>query len=73
MLRLVDKPIAYYLLLEAYLADIRHVIFIIHSENTATKDFFESEKQNRYLPIFQTCESHLLRHMSAEATDRQYF
>lgn len=41
MVRVVDKPIAYYLLAEAYLARIRHVIFVVHADNTMTKAFFE--------------------------------
>lgn len=42
LLRLVDKPIIYYLLAEAHLADIGRVVLITHSDNTQTKDFFES-------------------------------
>lgn len=52
MLRLVDKPIAYYLLLEAHLANITHVIFIIHKNNRATKEFFESENAKPFLAEF---------------------
>lgn len=40
MLRLVDKPIAYYLLAEAYQAGIRKVICITHKDNPLTKKFF---------------------------------
>ena len=39
MLRLVDKPIFYYLLQEAYLANIKNIIFIIHREKKALEDF----------------------------------
>ena len=46
MLRLVDKPIFYYLVQEAYLAGIKHIIFIIHAERTDTKIFIQSEKAN---------------------------
>ena len=42
MLRLVDKPIFYYLIQEAYLADIKHLIFIIHSKKKALKNFLLS-------------------------------
>ena len=41
MLRLVDKPIAYYLLAEAYQAGIRRVLFITHEDNRQTRQFFE--------------------------------
>ncbi len=42
MLRLVDKPILYYLVGEAYEAGIRHVVLIVHSSRKTTKKFIES-------------------------------
>ena len=42
MLRLVDKPIFYYLIQESYLADIKHIIFIIHAQKKDLKDFLLS-------------------------------
>lgn len=44
LLRLVDKPIAYYLLNEAYVAGVRHVVFITHEDNVLTKEFFEGPR-----------------------------
>jgi UTP--glucose-1-phosphate uridylyltransferase len=49
LLRLVDKPIAYYLLAEAYLAGIRRVVFITHKDNPLTKEFFESPRAAQVL------------------------
>ena len=44
MLRLVDKPIFYYLIQEAYQADIKRIIFIIHAQKKALKDFLSSRE-----------------------------
>ncbi len=44
MLRLVDRPIYYYLLKEAHLAGISHVIFIIHKDVTMLKKFILSKE-----------------------------
>lgn len=52
MLRLVDKPIAWYLLAEAYQAGIRRVIFITHKDNPFTKEFFESSRAAPLLADF---------------------
>lgn len=48
MLRLVDRPILYYLLKEAYDAGIRHAVFVVHSDKKAVMDFLKSKeaKQN---------------------------
>jgi UTP--glucose-1-phosphate uridylyltransferase len=42
LLRLVDKPIIYYLLAEAYQARIRRVVLVTHEDNRKTREFFES-------------------------------
>lgn len=42
LLRLVDMPIAYYLLAEAHKAGIMRVIIITHEDNRKTMQFFES-------------------------------
>lgn len=42
LLRLVDKPILYYLLAEAHLAGITQVVLITHQDNRKTREFFES-------------------------------
>lgn len=52
MIRLVDKPIVYYILLEAKLAGITNIVFIIHTDNKATKEFFESERAKPLLVEF---------------------
>lgn len=52
MVRLVDKPIAYYLLAEAYEAGIRHVVFVIHKDNRLTREFFDSENATPLLKNF---------------------
>ncbi|MES2216185.1 MAG: sugar phosphate nucleotidyltransferase [Patescibacteria group bacterium] len=48
LVRLVDKPIFYYLVQEAHLAGLAHIIFIIHKDKTGLKDFIES-KEGRVL------------------------
>ena len=52
MLRLVDKPIAYYLLAEAYQAGIKRVIFITHKDNQSTKKFFSNPLAKNLLVDF---------------------
>ncbi|MSU74835.1 hypothetical protein EXS57_03635, partial [Candidatus Kaiserbacteria bacterium] len=52
MLRLVDKPIFYYLLAEAYQAGIRRIIFITHKDNRVTKKFFSSSEAKYLLKDF---------------------
>lgn len=52
MLRLVDKPIIYYLLAEAYHAGIKRVLCITHVDNPQTKQFFESGKAKPLLDNF---------------------
>lgn len=52
MLRLVDKPIIYYLFAEAYQAGIRHVVLVTHVDNSFTKDFFEGSKAAPLLADF---------------------
>lgn len=52
MLRLVDKPIIYYLFAEAYQAGIRHVLLVTHVDNSFTKDFFEGSKATPLLADF---------------------
>lgn len=52
MLRLVDKPIIYYLLAEAYQAGIRKVICITHVDNPLTKQFFEGPNAAALLADF---------------------
>src|ERR1700685_3305686 len=52
MVRLVDKPIAYYLLAEAHVAGITRVIFIIHEQNRFTREFFESANAKPLLADF---------------------
>jgi len=42
LLRLVDKPIIYYLFAEAYQAGIRNVLMVTHTDNPQTKRFFQS-------------------------------
>lgn len=52
LLRLVDKPIIYYILAEAYQAGITNVVCITHVDNTQTKDFFEGPHANAFLDDF---------------------
>ncbi len=52
MLRLVDKPIFYYLLQEAYLARITRVIFIIHQKNQALKKYLSAPSTRSLLADF---------------------
>lgn len=52
LLRLVDKPIIYYLLAEAHHAGITRVILITHTDNTHTKDFFESSRATPLMEDF---------------------
>lgn len=52
MLRLVDKPIAYYLIAEAYQAGIRRVIFVTHKDNMITRRFFSSPGAKHLLDDF---------------------
>ncbi|OHB19518.1 MAG: hypothetical protein A3F96_00875 [Parcubacteria group bacterium RIFCSPLOWO2_12_FULL_40_10] len=52
LLRLVDKPIVYYLLKEAYVAGIRHAIFITHFDRKDLKTFLKSEKSQEVLKEF---------------------
>jgi len=52
LLRLVDKPIVYYLIKEAYQAGIRHAIFIIHKERKDLKKFLESKEAKELLKEF---------------------
>jgi UTP--glucose-1-phosphate uridylyltransferase len=49
---LVDRPIAYYLLEEAYRAGIRHVVFVTHKDNPRTKAFFQSKDSAPLLAPF---------------------
>lgn len=52
LLRLVDKPIVYYLLKEAYEAGIRHAIFITHIDRKDLKHFLKSDKSREVLKEF---------------------
>lgn len=52
MLRLVDKPIFYYLFKEAYEASIRKAIFIIHSDRKDLKYFLKSGEAKEILREF---------------------
>lgn len=52
LLRLVDRPIIWYLLKEAYVAGIRRVIVVINSDSPATKYFFESDGAKHLLEEF---------------------
>lgn len=52
LLRLVDKPIVYYLLKEAYEAGIRHAVFIIHVDRKDLKSFLKSKKAQEILKEF---------------------
>ena len=52
LLRLVDKPIAWYLLAEVYQAGIRRVIFVTHKDNPLTREFFESRRADSLLVDF---------------------
>ncbi len=49
MLRLVDQPILYYLLLEAHLADIHHVIIVSHPSKPQIKAFFTSSPGREFI------------------------
>lgn len=52
ILRLVDKPIFYYLLKEAYIAGIRRAIFIIHTDKKNIKNFLKGKESRSILKEF---------------------
>lgn len=52
ILRLVDKPIFYYLLKEAYIAGIRRAIFIIHSDKRIIRDLLKGKESKGMLKEF---------------------
>ena len=56
LVRLVDKPVCFYLLAEAYLAGIRQVIFVIHEDNLMTSEFFNSPDAENLLAEFPGLE-----------------
>jgi len=56
LLRLVDKPIVYYLLAEAYQAGITQVVLVTHQDNLQTKQFFQSPNAEPLLGAFPGLE-----------------
>lgn len=52
MIRIVDKPVFYYLLKEAYEASINKVVFIIHKDNRKLESFFKTNEAKEILKEF---------------------
>lgn len=52
MIRLVDKPVFYYLLDEAYQAKIRHIVFVTHYEHKMLRNFLKTKKGKLLLSDF---------------------